>query len=783
MNNLLYLLELCVKSFRFADAPAQPSWSRKYEVKFTFISLLTAFAINVQAQDIDVSQARSVIENRCVICHGCYDAPCQLKFTAYEGLLRGASKEVVYDQSRLSNAQPTRLFVDAVNESDWRELGFYSVVNPVQPQDNSILEQMLDLKQKFTVASGEPLPADFPLDISRELNCPAPDEMEIFLEEHTEFGMPYGMARLPPTELDLLKRWIATGTPNYQATEPLSDLALELVSSWESFLNGRSDKQRLIARYLYEHLFLGNLTFDNHQSENYFRLIRSFTPPGEAAVEIATPHPNNDPGTEQFYYRIIPTLEVSLDKTHFSYTMDADRLRKIQSLFSSESWSVSSLPGYSDTETSNPFLVFREIPAKIRYEFLLEDAFYFISNFIKGPVCRGQVALNVIPDHFFVAFLAPDYDLSVIDPDYLGSAIENLGLPSREVTPGEHLQVWLERLQSHGDYLEYRDSAYGSHPLTRGGFPLQAIWQGGGEEDTNLLTVFRHYDSATVLPGLVGATPKYAWVIDFPTFERIYYDLVVNYDVFGNVSHQVLTRLYMDYLRMESEGLFLSFLPEAARQPLLEEWYRDIEAQIKVFWAHSDLLFEIPSLIDYKTESYIQELFSSLAPSQNAAGNRTRPEPEMLLAHRQLQTLNANIASSHEWVKWIPDLSYILLYNDDNELHYTASLIRNKAHSNISFIFFEDERRLPSEDTTTFTFGTVGSYPNFFFKIKLAEVEQFVIDLRSVVNAETMTSLVDRYGVRRTDNVIWETLDDLHSWRFQQSGRRDLLDMNRYSNL
>ena len=33
-------------------------------------------------------------------------------------------------------------------------------------------------------------------------------------------------------------------------------------------------------------------------------------------------------------------------------------------------------------------------------------------GFIKGPVCRGQIALDVIEDRFWVAFLAPsdEYD-------------------------------------------------------------------------------------------------------------------------------------------------------------------------------------------------------------------------------------------------------------------------------------------------------------------------------------------------------------------------------------
>jgi hypothetical protein len=34
---------------------------------------------------------RPLMENRCLSCHGCYDAPCQLKVDSYEGILRGGS--------------------------------------------------------------------------------------------------------------------------------------------------------------------------------------------------------------------------------------------------------------------------------------------------------------------------------------------------------------------------------------------------------------------------------------------------------------------------------------------------------------------------------------------------------------------------------------------------------------------------------------------------------------------------------------------------------------------
>ena len=40
---------------------------------------------------------KPVVEGRCVVCHACYDAPCQLKLSSWEGLARGANPEKVYD--------------------------------------------------------------------------------------------------------------------------------------------------------------------------------------------------------------------------------------------------------------------------------------------------------------------------------------------------------------------------------------------------------------------------------------------------------------------------------------------------------------------------------------------------------------------------------------------------------------------------------------------------------------------------------------------------------------
>ena len=87
-------------------------------------------AVRVESTTTTVSflaNVKPILDRRCVVCHSCYNAPCQLKLSSYEGLDRGGSKAVVYKGSRLRAQDPTRLFIDAHSTAEWRAEGFHSV--------------------------------------------------------------------------------------------------------------------------------------------------------------------------------------------------------------------------------------------------------------------------------------------------------------------------------------------------------------------------------------------------------------------------------------------------------------------------------------------------------------------------------------------------------------------------------------------------------------------------------------------------------------------------------
>ncbi|WP_419737764.1 fatty acid cis/trans isomerase [Ruegeria sp.] len=157
---------------------------------------LSAFA------QADWSQVKPVLDKRCVVCHGCYDAPCQVKLTSPEGLLRGGNKLAVYHSQRLEDAQPTRLGQDATTVEGWRDLGFHPVL-PQAQGETSLLERYLALGAENPLPPNAPLPDSLGLALDRPLDCPTDQEFDAFRESHPMAGMPYGTAPMMIVKHDI----------------------------------------------------------------------------------------------------------------------------------------------------------------------------------------------------------------------------------------------------------------------------------------------------------------------------------------------------------------------------------------------------------------------------------------------------------------------------------------------------------------------------------------------------------------------------------------------------
>ncbi|UTF61637.1 fatty acid cis/trans isomerase [Gilvimarinus sp. DA14] len=724
---------------------------------------------------------KPIIETRCTVCHGCYDAPCQLKLDADIGLLRGASKEKVYNGTRLLGAELTRLFTDAQSTAEWRDKGFYPVLNEREDSAKANLQasamaRILKLKQAHPLPTQAVLPDSFDFSTDREQYCPSIEEFDDFAEEKPLWGMPYGLPGLEQTEYETLLTWLRQGAA-LGAQPAISAGLLDKIARWEDFFNGPSLKAQLVNRYLYEHLFLASLHFEA-SPETTFKLVRSSTPPGEPIERIATRRPFDDPKTERVYYRLWHDPSSRLAKTYMPYTLSEARMANWQKWFYKEPYQVSKLPGYQPETAANPFDSFAQLPVDARYRFLLDEAQFTIMNFIKGPVCRGQVALNVIEDHFWVFFVSPDTIDPATDNAFFQSNAEHLRLPAEAGNTFRPLSRWLEYAHLQEDYLKAKAQYVRKRVGTYKEINLELIWDGEQSNDNSALTIFRHNDSASVVRGLVGPEPKTSWLIDYPLLERIHYLLVAGFDVYGNASHQLLSRLYMDFLRIEGEMNFVALLPKQAQDPQIKSWYRGAEDDINTYLnRYLDNLPEV-GLIDYRTEEPKTELLQALQkhvkPSQRdskAIQALTWPQ-ELKSELAQLQATQGTPASI------MPEASLLLIPQQG-----VFSLLRTSAHSNVASLLDEQDRRRPNEDRLVVTAGVVGAYPNTFWLVDQNQLPDFARVMAQLGSEADYRKLKAKYGISRADPNFWQISDQiLTAYRQQQPRSAGLLDYNRLEN-
>ena len=724
---------------------------------------------------------------KCVACHACYDSPCQLNLGSGEGVERGAHKTPLYNGTRTQAQETTRLFLDAQGEAAWRRKGFYSVLEGSSAQA-ALMTRMLELGRSQPLAPNARLPDALDIGIYRDNQCPLPDEFAAYAKANPHGGMPFAVTGLSEDEHATLQRWLAQGAPLDSRTLEPSATERAQIADWEAFLNGDSLREQLVGRWLYEHLFLAHLYFEGGEPGHFYTLVRSRTPSGQPIDPIATRRPNDDPGTD-VYYRLRPVTDVIVHKTHLTYPLGAARLARVKALFFAEDWDLEQLPGYGVGRRANPFETFQAIPARARYQFMLDNAEYFVRTFIRGPVCRGQIATDVIRDQFWVFFQDPQHDQYIADADYRRQATPLLAMPGQLDNLGDLWGVWRAYRDKRNQYEELRRDRYSDLATD-----WSQIWRGN---DNALLTVFRHHDSASVRKGLIGAVPQTLWWMDYPLLERTYYQLVVNFDVFGNVSHQAQTRLYFDLIRNGAELNFLRLLPADSRQALLDSWYEG-GGQLKLWLTYTGVDTRTPSGLglseDAALPAFASGLFERFA-SVNAvpedslnrcvAGACARAEapPALRDAEQALSRLAARPAAELAVIHQLPDVSLLRVsLPDGSRVLYT--LLRNRAHSNVAFMLGESLRYQPEKDSLTIYPGLLGSYPNFLFSLPVQDVPAFVAALEQVDSDQALEDIAARWGIRRSHPAFWDYFHDLSAYLREHEPREaGVLDMNRYRNL
>ncbi|NUT77155.1 fatty acid cis/trans isomerase [Pseudomonas sp. C1C7] len=728
-----------------------------------------------------------IFTEKCVACHACYDSACQLNLGSGEGAARGASKTPVYDGDRGQAAAPTRLFYDAFGKRAWQQKGFYSVLD-AQGSQAALMARMLELGHRTPLQPNAKLPEDIILGLDRDNVCAMPAEFDGYASTHPQQGMPLAVTGLTDQQYQTLQRWLASGAPiDEQGLVPSAKEALQVVQ-WENLLNAPGARQSLVGRWLFEHWFLAHIYFKDGEPGHFFQWVRSRTPTGQPIDLISTRRPNDDPGTE-FYYRLWPVQGVIVHKTHITYPLSAAKMARVKSLFYNGNWQVTALPGYGPQSRANPFATFEAIPAQARYQFMLDNAEYFVRTFIRGPVCRGQIATDVIRDNFWALFQAPEHDLYITDPNYRGQATPLLAMPGQNDDVGSVLSLWHNYRNKRNEYEALRRDSYADLPAPS----WSTLWAGN---DNALLSIFRHFDSAAVTKGLIGEVPQTMWLFDYPLLERTYYQLAVNFDVFGNVSHQAQTRLYFDLIRNGAEQNFLRLMPADSREGYLDDWYQS-SGKIKMWLDYEDIDDDKPTALklDEKDPKYdfamqllarYGELNAKPDPINRCDGaycSRPNIDPDLQNAEQALSRLTSRPAAGLKVIDQLPEATMLRVETASGK-RVVYSLLRNRAHSNVAFLLGESLRYQPELDTVTIFPGVLSSYPNFMFNIPAAEVPEFVDAMENAKDANRFEKIVERWGIRRSHPQFWQYFHDLSRYIHETDPVEEgVLDMNRYENL
>ena len=758
-------------------------------------------AVAVSDRAIDYTEeVRPILDRRCVVCHSCYNAPCQLKLSAFEGLERGASKRAVYDAERISAAHPTRLFVDADSAEQWhKDYGFFSVTasHASGRFNDSTLISLLEAKRQLPHRAGEYRPEN------DELTCPKDhDELEEYLDEYPDRGMPYGFPPLTTAEYTTLSQWIQQGAagPSREeqaATERPAEPDTALLEAWERFLNLPDAKHAVTARYLYEHLYLAHIRFGTSEGA-FYELVRSRTAAPSPVEIIPTVRPYDDPGKAPFYYRFRRITSTLVHKTHMVFTLDEEQLAKVKKTFIERPWVETPHPmGYDAKASANPFVTFAQIPASARYGFLLDNSEYIVRTFIRGPVCKGQVALNVINDHFWVMFLDPKYDLSLKYPNLLRFNEKTLSVPDEQGSDFRAYRFLSDRyIERAVEYYKARADFYSL--IYTDGLGYDAIWKGDEADDAPLLTVYRHFDSASVHKGALGDLPKTLWVIDYPLFERIYYALVAGFDVFGNIGHQTNVRRYMDRLRVEGESNYIDFMPADVREKLFDAWNKNLNLLVeeKLFYRPA----RMPAAVSYRTNDpkreFIEHLVDHELPATTGigfdalnyfrAGEAHPGLPEHYRTREDfIQAFRAVAEPGTAFVRTIngqhSNLAYVRVRMPEGEEDIVFSVVVNRWHDNVAFMFDEQSRLDPSKDSADFLFDFIGSYPNMLLELDLEEAPAFFDMLAHYKDTPEYRRRFFHFGMTRDNPRFWESYDWFQK-RFETMHPVDagLFDLNRY---
>lgn len=734
--------------------------------------------------DYYLDNIQTVFAKRCMVCHSCSESPCQLKLDSYIGVRRGLTELNPYAYN-LTPSEPT-FWEDQYSASEWRNHGFSSVLEKDTADASPMMLAALQ-------AGRTNVPGAFPRFTDKttyqDWTCPATStDYNGFIKDHPDWGMPFGLPLIPEAEYNLLASWLKNGAPGPSAemaqkiTEPTVP---EVINRWENFLllgageGAPAPHIDLVSRFIYEHVFLSHLHFDENPGE-FFRLVRSRTPPGQPVDEIYTALPYDDPKVDgPVYYRLKKIAAVIARKNHIIWNLNDKRLQFYQDLFYGNQhwWSADTKnPGYA---TWNPFRNFEQIPARIRYQWMLDNTRLIAEHMARGPVCVGSQATYVVGDHFWGWFLDPDSDPSVVDPQFGQDNWDLLGMKD----PAHVTQ-----------YLQNKEAALQKLLAAKGqrGLGVNNIWDGrNGSPWPNPNawdTLLRHQTNMSVFNGTRGGWPQTIWVVNFTNLERLFYDLVASFDAYDSMKNKLAIWYYMTGVRQEAEDFFVTFLPADQRQAVHDEWASEHAlADIPAMLAMDRPPATDGPLTPEQLALNVMHHLGSDVVEQHSDGLNNWPESDAATTPTPITdqaSWEAGFATlgGHSYrntQQFFPNVTYVHVGGPDSDLMYT--IVADREYNTHNMVFTEALERRPERDTLSLYRGLMGNYPVFFVDIPFEKAATALGQLRAVNSDASWDAFTATYGVPRTSERFWPMVEWLNAWQVRHEPiDAGILDMTLY---
>ena len=722
-----------------------------------------------------IDEVQPILAKRCVGCHSCTTSPCRLNLTSYEGFSRGVHPRDPY-QLHIKGS-----FSDWVDDNSpiehWRSLGF----RPVLPQSGQSAESSVflesltqgTLNSELSQNDVDQLAAH---SFTKTLICPGGNKPYSDLsKKQPKGGMPWALPALESTDFEVLKRWAMAGAPGPderamkilsqpQLTGDAATKAEQVLDKWRQFMGeGSSDlKRNLVARYVYEHAYYIRIHFEEIPGE-FYRVVRSFTPYPLPVSQINTDSIQDKPprGSTAFY-RLVKITRNLEAKSHVVWDLNLAKIGQFEDLFFSGDWTVSSQPGW---DSYNPFEYFQQIPADLRYRFLLDNAYAISQAFARGSVCANQGASWATDEHFWIWFLKPESDPSVMVP--------NLGLQdlrplyARDLSLSEKFKVGLKSGEA-----TYR-SAFENHlrKIRPEGLGIDDIWNGDGRNDNAFLTAYRHQHSMEISKGLHGGQPKSVWLLSYANFERILYNSSIYFKYWGGIKHKIDVFHWQTYARTEGEDLYISLFADqdyrsALRKKLTTSVGRILHKMGKDYstgrpsklppeYREEDLSREIRRL----NQAIVKTSFDRLNHIQTPFDKPEIPGKISDIAtwEKAVRTITSRPAS---FAKFLPNIFHIRL-KDHKELY---TFINQRGFENNKLIVFENLARRPDEDYIVAFPGFIGVFPYLFADVSWADASQFLSQMSQIRQSEDWIKFKNRFTIRRNSAQMWPFVDWLHDY-------------------